>query len=339
MLSVKPVSQPFARNRLLRDASWQAVYDAMKADPSVHVFGEGCEVKAHYDAPDMLREFPDRIVTMPISEDGNTNFAVGASLLGIKPVVDIISADFLYRAMDSICNTAAKLALVRSEPSTIVIRAEFLLGGPTTGQRPEALLAHIPGLRVVIPSTPRDAYGLMCTALETPGVTLYFEDRMIDDKGLDDVAEYFEVDHTRVPFGMASYRRMGQRGTATIVTYGLMRQRVEVILKDWGKGDPYREPNLDCGLVDLRSIYPIDWTTIRAALARSGQLLIVEPDVEYGGVGAEIVARIAEEMPHIRVRRLGARRQTAPAAMGLHKYMLPTEEEIVAAIRSLTDWN
>ena len=329
---------PFARNHKLRDASYEAVYDVMARDASVHLFGEGATAKVHYDAPAIERDFSERVHTMPISEDGNTNFAVGASLLGVKPVVDVISSDFLYRTMDSICNTAAKLNFVRpgEEPRTIVIRAEFLTGGPTTGQRPEALFAHIPGLRVVIPSTPRDAYGLMRTALETPGVTIYFEDREIADDG------YFTDEDMRtgaaVPFE-ASYRRFGQRGTATIVTYGVMRQRVEAIVSQWHKGDPYREQNLDCGVVDLRSIYPVDWGNIKYALNRTQQLLIVEPDVQYGGVGAEIAARIAEDMPTVRIKRLGAKRMTTPASPGLHKYILPTEEEIVAAIRSLTDWS
>ena len=331
-------SNPFARNHKLRDASYEAVYDVMARDPSVHLFGEGATAKVHYDAPKIEADFSDRVHTMPISEDGNTNFAVGASLLGVKPIVDVISSDFLYRTMDSICNTAAKLNFVRPNepPRTIVIRAEFFTGGPTTGQRPEAIFAHIPGLRIAIPSTPRDAYGLMRTALETPGVTIYFEDRMIADDG------YFTDEDMRtgaaVPFE-ALYRRFGQRGTATIVTYGVMRQRIEEILKDERKGDPYRENNIDCGLVDLRSIYPIDWQAIKYTVNRTQNLLIVEPDVQYGGVGAEIAARIAEDMPTVYIKRLGARRMTTPAASELHKQMLPTEEEIVATIRSLTDWH
>ena len=309
----------FARNHLLRDASLLALYDAMAADSSVHLFGEGARVKMHYDAPKIEVDFSDRVHTMPICEDGSTNFAVGASLLGVKPVVDVISADFLYRTLDSICNTAAKLNFVLGPwrtPSTIVIRAEFLTGGPTTGQRPEALFAHIPGLRVVIPSTPRDAYGLMRSALETPGVTLYFEDRMIEDMGawaLADLALGEKVD-----FGSALLRSPSHLGRTTIVTYGLMRQRVEAL-------------DLGSGVLDLRSIYPIDWAAIRASIRDSGQVLIVEPDVAYGGVGAEIAAHLAEEMPWVRIRRLGARRSTIPASLNLHSQSLPSDEEICRA--------
>mgnify|MGYP001596412413 CR=1 FL=1 len=307
----------FSRNHLLRDASLQALYDAMSADPSVHLFGEGAQVKMHYDAPQIERHFSDRVHTMPISEDGNTNFAVGASLLGVKPVVDVISADFLYRTLDSICNTAAKLNFVLGPwrtPSTIVIRAEFLTGGPTTGQRPEALFTHIPGLRVVLPSTPHDAYGLMKSALETPGVTIYFEDRMISDAG--PWSNWDQWLRAGVGFGQAHYRR----GDVVVVTYGVMRQLVEP---------------LDCGLVDLVSICPLDWETVEMAARHSGRVLIVEPDVAYGGVGAEIAAHIAEAMPHVRIKRLGAPKTTVPAAPSLHHLMLPSVEEIERAIADL----
>ena len=335
MQSLTLKKPPFSRNRLLRDASWQAVYDVMRVNPAVHIFGEGAQIKAHYDAPRIKADFPDRVHTLPISEDGNVNFSVGTSLLGVTPLVDCISADFLYRAMDSICNTAAKLEAVRNEPHTIVIRAEFITGGPTTGQRPEAMFAHVPGLRVVIPSTPKDAYGLMHTALSTPGVTLYFEDREIDDSGFFHKADL--ETGVPVPFGTGSYRKMGQRGTCTVVTYGVMRQRVEALLANQRKdGDYYKEPNYDAGIVDLRSIYPLDIGLIKYALGRTGRLLILEPDVEHGGVGAEIVAQIAEEMPHVRVKRLGAPRQTIPAASSLHSRTQPSDEEILRAIAN--DW-
>ena len=313
---------PFSRNRKIRDGIGRAIYEEMVKQPAIHLFGEGCEVKVHYDAPSIERDFPDRVHTLPISEDGNVNFAVGASLLGVKPVVDIITADFLYRAMDSICNTAAKANFVRPDqaPSTIVIRAEFLIGGPTTGQRPEALFTHIPGLNVLIPSTPRDAYGLMRTALNTPGVTLFFEDRMIRDDLLKETDCRIEGP---IGLGYALERRNGNaKPDCTVVTYGVMRQMVEEAL----------DPSLNIDLIDLRSIYPIDWMAISASARRSGKLLVIEPDVKIGGVGAEIAATIAETMPGVRVKRLGGRHQTIPATMDQHRRMMPREEEIVHAV-------
>lgn len=327
--------QPFARNHVLRDAFGRAVYDAMKANPSVYLFGEGAEVKQHYDAPMILRDFPERILTTPIAEDGLVNFALGAALLGIVPVVDIISADFLYRAMDSICNTAAKFNAVRPDqaPRTLVIRAEFMVGSPSTGQRPEALFAHIPGLTVHVPSTPADAYGLMATALKTPGVHLLFEDRMVADNGCFQPEDFYSPS---VPFGRLSWRLRNPGASLTILTYGVMRQRVEALVS---------EHRGHVNLYDLRSIYPLDMTGIIDAVKRTGRLLIVEPDVVHAGVGAEIAAQVAERLPHeipiglgethVRIKRLGAPRVTIPASMGLHARMLPSDQEILDAIAAV----
>ena len=344
MIATKP--SIFSRNHLLRDAIGQAIYDAMKVDPSIHMFGEGCEVKQHYDAPYILKEFPDRVTTMPIAEDGGVNFCVGTSLLGIKPIFDVIGSDFLFRAMDSIANTAAKLNFMRDEQSTIVIRAEYILGGPTTGQRIESLFVHVPGLRVVVPSTPRDAYGLMRTALATPGVTLLFEDRMIQDDD-DWQPEELETGKVGCGFGSSYWCHRGRRGNVTILSYGVMRQVVQRILRkyffigdfhapfeDYKERRPYDRSML-CDLIDLRSLSPIDWSFITTMLERTGKLLVIEPDVQYGGIGAEIVAHFAEVMPHVRVKRLGAPMATIPAAMSLHSKMLPCEEEIVDAIHSI----
>ena len=324
---------PFARNHLIRDAISRAIGERMAVDESIYLFGEGCEVKHHYDAPETLARWPDRIITLPISEDGNVNYAVGSMLVGVKPVVDVISSDFLYRCMDSIANTAAKHNFVSGQEDTMVIRTEFLTGGPTTGQRPEALFAHIPGLRVVIPSTPHDAYCLMQSALITPGVTIFGEDRMISDDG-----SWMERDlrfNGVEPIGEGYWRIMGLRGQVTIVTYGLMRQRTEKVLREWREQelrDFYGDSHPD--LIDLRSIYPIDWTLIKKALERTGKLLIIEPDIQYGGVGAEIAATIAEEMPYVKVKRLGAPYETVPAALARQDRMLPSEAEIASAIRT-----
>ena len=313
-----------------------AIYEAMQEDASIHLLGEGAEIKQHYDAPYILADFPERIITMPISEDGNTNFAVGLALMGIKPVVDVIAGDFLYRTLDSIANTAAKLDFVSGREHTIVIRAEFLLGGPTTGQRPEAIFAHIPGLRVLLPSTPREAYALMRDALVTPGVTLFFEDRMIrDDDDWDEADLKLEG---CVPADKCSWRMKGQRGNVTILTYGVMRQVVERALRPFkSDGDPYSESNqMLCDVIDLWSLYPINWGFLDKMLERTCRLLIVEPDVIYGGIGAELVARLAEMRPGIRIKRLGAPRTTVPASPALHAQILPNEEQIVSAIRKLS---
>lgn len=316
------VKDPGFRNHFLRDAIGRAIYDQMKADPAIRLFGEGAHVKIHFDAPQIEREMIERVHTLPISEDGNLNFAIGASLLGVKPVVDVITADFLYRAMDSICNTAAKLNFISPDsPKTIVVRAEFLIGGPTTGQRPEALFTHIPGLNVVLPSTPADTYGLMRTALSTPGVTIFFEDRMIEDAKTK--PEDCVINPVHIPFAQAVLRKLVRAPRVTVVTYGLARQLIESALD---------LDSLGVQLVDLRTLYPLDWEAVLESSASTGRLLVVEPDVAYGGIGAEIVAQVAERLPWVRVKRLGGPRMTIPASRGLHEYLMPNQKQIEATI-------
>lgn len=319
-LEAKPKS-PFSRNHLIRDALGQALYDAMREDQAIHLFGEGCEVKVHYDAPAIERDFASRLHTMPISEDGNLNFAVGTAIMGVKPVVDVIAGDFLYRCLDSLCNTAAKLDFVTGRHHTMVVRAEFLLGGPTTGQRPEAMLCHIPGINVLMPSTPYDAYGLMRTALKTPGVTVVLEDRMIEDAG--PWQEGDEGISGAIPMGQASIRLDGVRGGPLVLTYGYCRQVVEAALAD----------HPTARVIDLRSLYPVDWNLLEWCMSRHQDVLIVEPDVVYGGIGAEIVAQMAERYIATKFKRIGMPRETIPASPALHGRFSLGEEEILHALR------
>ncbi len=324
-------SKTWARNRLIRDGIYQAIYEQMKVDPSIFLFGEGSHMKVHFDAPYIEKDFSSRIVTLPISEDGNSNFAVGTSLVGIKPIVDVISSDFLFRTMDSICNTAAKLNHVSADidkPKTIVIRSEFFLGGPTTGQRTESLFTHIPGLSVVLPSNPKDARGLMRTALTNPGITVFFEDRMINDSDTKESDKDTGVTEG-IPFGKAKVRRTGKG--LTVVSYALALKEVETVAENH---------KVDCDLIDPRTLYPLDCDTICDSVSKTGRLLIVEPDVTHAGIGAEIAASVVErsfsalKRP---IRRLGAPRTVIPASQGLHKYVMPSRDEILREMRELSN--
>jgi len=292
-------------------------------------------MKIHFDSPQIEKEFPDRVITLPISEDANTNFAVGMALAGVKPIVDVITADFLYRTMDSICNTIPKEHFT-SAPKTIIIRSEFMTASPTTGQRPEALFTHIPDLNVVVPSNPLDAHGLMDTVLETKGATLFFEDRMIEDKTTkpEDMDTYLDI----IPLGKGKIRRRGHE--LTIVSYALTLRMLDLL---------FEKENLEYELIDLRSIYPVDYDLIADSVNKTCALLIVEPDVTYSGVGAEIACEISERcffvegtqpfpVENLRhpVKRLGAPRTTIPASRSLHDYLLPSEKRILEVAKELS---
>jgi len=309
---------PWRRNRLIRDAIYRAIEERMRADPTIMILGEGAAMKTHYDAPNIERDFSDRVLTLPITEDCNTNFAVGLAIAGCKPIVNIITADFCFRSMDSICNTVAKTAYC-DKPRTIVIQAEFMTGGPTTGQRIEGLFACIPGLNVVVPSNPRDAYGLMLTALQTEAATVFFEDRMIEDSTMPTI-ELANV--SPIPFGLSELRYPG--GDVTVASYGLTAFRLHRL-----------RAMASFELIDLRTLYPLDVGAVLRSVERTGKLLVVEPDVMFGGIGAELIAQVVAQGRPVRTERLGAPRATLPACRELHERYMPSDEDILEAIESL----
>jgi pyruvate dehydrogenase E1 component beta subunit len=327
---------PWHRNRLIRDGILAAIHEAMKADSGVYILGEGAHMKVHFDAPQIEKEFPDKVITLPISEDANSNFAVGMSLAGLVPIVDVISSDFLYRTMDAICNTMAKAETV-GEPRTMIVRSEFMTGGPTSGQRIEALFAHIPGLRVAVPSNPVDAYGLMKQALATKAVTVFFEDRMIEDASMPADLSMSMRQGSSPPLDLDAFvpsptdrswdgARVDQTGShVTIVSYGITQRIIENALRG----------SVVHTLIDLRTLWPLDMETILKHARITNKLLIVEPDVGFLGIGAEIAAQVAEHARGVHVKRLGAPRVTIPACRELHDLMLPTVDQIHAA---LEDW-
>lgn len=317
---------PWFRNRLIRDGIYRALHEEMTDRKEIVILGEGSHMKIHFDSPAIERDFSDRVLTMPISEDGNTNFAVGMALRGVVPVVDVISSDFLFRTMDAICNTVAKVNYVHDPPLTIVIRAEFLTGGPTTGQRIERLFCSIPGLRVAVPSNPQDAYAMMFNALNHPGATIFFEDRTIEDATTlaDLKLEGLGVGARAWASQTGAGSRFGRReddAKVTVVSYGRTYRQCETLFAN----DPRVE------LIDLRWLSPLDVDEVALSSAETGKLLIVEPGPEAFGISAELQAAVwereARETPS-RVIRIGAPMATIPAARELHDRLLPTDDEL-----------
>lgn len=319
------------RNGLIRQGISTAIYEKMKADPMVYILGEGAHMKVHFDAPYIEKEFSDRVVTWPIAEDSGINFALGASLLGVKPIFDVITGDFLYRVMDSVCNTCATTTHIAGDQANpIIVRAEFLLFAPSTGQRLEALFAHIPNLNVVVPSNQLDAYHLMLDALGRKEVTVFFEDRMVVDAKMKPTDR---LDHLprRGPskIGQARVRKAGR--TLTVVSYALTLQRTEEVLDE--------HPEWGVELVDLMTVKPFDRQTVLSSALRTGKLLVIEPDIVTGGIGAEVVAatvELANKMGRdIRVKRVGAPLRTIPASPSLHDMVIPNKARIERAVREM----
>jgi pyruvate dehydrogenase E1 component beta subunit len=316
------------------EAIREGLAQAMQADERVFLFGEDVGVYggAFGVSGDLFHKFgPERVIDTPISELGIAGAAVGAAITGMKPVLELQFSDFVTLAMEQIVNQAAKIHFMFGGKATVpmVVR---LPGGSGTGaaaqhsQSLEAWFAHVPGLKVVQPSTPHDAKGLLLAAIDDPNPVLIFEHKLLyKTKGPVPEEPY------RVPIGKAAVRRAGR--DLTIVGSSIMAIRaVAAAARLAGE-------NIDAEVIDLRSLRPIDLTTIAASVRKTHRLLIVYEGVKIMGIGAEISAMIAEsdafDFLDAPIARLGGADVPLPYNPVLEKAAVPQEDDIVAAARRL----
>ena len=316
------------------EAIREGLAQAMQADERVFLFGEDVGVYggAFGVSGDLVHRFgTDRVIDTPISELGIAGAAVGAAITGMKPVLELQFSDFVTLAMEQIVNQAAKIHFMFGGKATVpmVVR---LPGGSGTGaaaqhsQSLEAWFAHVPGLKVVQPSTPHDAKGLLLAAIDDPNPVLIFEHKLLyKTKG--PVPE----DPYRVPIGTAAIRRAGR--DLTIVGSSIMAIRAVAAAARLAGED------IDAEVIDLRSLRPIDLTTIAASVRKTHRLLIVYEGVKIMGIGAEISAMIAEsdafDFLDAPIARLGGADVPLPYNPVLEKAAVPQEDDIVAAARRL----
>jgi pyruvate dehydrogenase E1 component beta subunit len=316
------------------EAIREGLAQAMEADERVFLFGEDVGVYggAFGVSGDLVHRFgAQRVIDTPISELGIAGAAVGAAITGMKPVLELQFSDFVTLAMEQIVNQAAKIHFMFGGKASVpmVIR---LPGGSGTGaaaqhsQSLEAWFAHVPGLKVVQPSTPHDAKGLLLAAIDDPNPVLIFEHKLLyKTKGPVPAAPY------RVPIGQAAVRRAGT--DLTIVGSSIMALRAGAAAeRQAGEG-------IDVEVIDLRSLRPIDFPTIAASVRKTHRLLVVYEGVKTMGIGAEISAMIAEsdvfDFLDAPIARLGGADVPLPYNPVLEKAAVPQEDDIVAAARRL----
>ena len=325
-----PVSATGVRTLSYAEAIREALAQAMEADPRVFLFGEDVGVYggAFGVSGDLVQRFgKERVIDTPISELGLAGAAVGAALTGMKPVLEIQFSDFVTLAMEQVVNQAAKIRFMFGGKATVpmVVR---LPGGSGTGaaaqhsQSLEAWFAHVPGLKVVQPSTPHDAKGLLLAAIDDPNPVLIFEHKLLyKTKGDVPAGSY------RVPIGQAAVRREGR--DLTIVASSIMALRAA------SAAERLAAEGVDAEVVDLRSLRPIDFATIAASVRKTRRLLIVYEGVKTMGIGAEIAALVAEsELFNVLaapIARLGGADAPIPYNPALEKAAVPQEGDIVAA--------
>ena len=317
------------------EAIRSALADEMAADERVFVLGEDVGQKGGvFLATDgLLKRFgEERVVDMPIAEAAVVGVAIGAALHGLRPVAEIQFADYIHPAIDQILNEAARLRY-RSNGDwacPIVVRAPFgagVHGALYHSQSTEALFTSTPGLKVVVPSTPYDAKGLLIAAIRDPDPVVFFEHKQLYRGAREEVPEGAYT----LPLGQAAVRRPGDQ--VSLFSYGLM------LHYSLAAAEQLAGEGVSVEVVDLRTLYPLDRATILDSVRKTGKALIVHEDSLTGGLGGEISAIIAEhafEQLDAPVRRL-ASPDVHPVAFNdaLEAHYMLSPAKIAAALRDL----
>jgi 2-oxoisovalerate dehydrogenase E1 component beta subunit len=272
------------------EAISQGLWEEMERDPNVFMMGEDIGVYggAFKVTAGMLDHFGERrVVDTPIAESAIVGAAIGAGLMGLRPVVEIQFSDFISCAYDQITNFAAKCRYRWGAGVPIVIRAPSgggIHGGPFHSQNPEMSFVHTPGLKVIAPATPYDAKGLIKSAVRDNDPVLFFEHKGLYRKIKEDLPE----GEFTVPIGKARIAREGRH--VTIVTYGAMvHASLEAAEALAGEG-------ISIEVVDLRTLVPLDVETILASVKKTSKVMVVHEDTQTGGLAGEIAALINEHV-------------------------------------------
>jgi 2-oxoisovalerate dehydrogenase E1 component beta subunit len=273
------------------EAVRNTLYEALKNDPRTLILGEdvGARGNVFLITKGFLEEFgPERIIDTPLAEASIVGVAVGMAMEGLRPIAEIQFADFIYPAFNQIVGEAAKTRYRSNGDYTcpLVIRTPY--GGGVHGALShsvsvEALFYHVPGLKIVAPSFPADIKGLLNAAIDDPDPVLFLEHK----KTYRSVKGEVPAGHYTIPIGKAEVKRSGHQ--LTVVSYGYNLHQALDAANRLAKED------LSVEVVDLRSIRPMDRTTILASVRKTRKLLIIHEDQKFGGVGAEIAAMVVEE--------------------------------------------
>ncbi len=318
---------------LYRDALRQALFEEMEKDPTVFIMGEniGKHGGSYKVTEGLLAEFgPGRVMDTPLSEPAFTGAGVGAALAGTRPIVELLFVDFTTLIMDQLINQAAKYEFMSGGQGKVplVVRTQGGAGNGLAGQHSqslEALFYHIPGLKLVMPSAPYDAKGLLKAAIRDDDPVIFLEHKLLYmTKG-----EVPEEDYI-VPLGQADVKRSGE--DITLLTYSYMT------LKCLEAAEALQKEGISVEVVDLRTLTPLDKETILHSVEKTGRAIVVHEAVKRGGVGGDIAAMIMEEAyddldgP---VMRIGGKNTTIPYNLALEKVCVPSVEEIIEGVLEL----
>ncbi|MCS7009976.1 MAG: alpha-ketoacid dehydrogenase subunit beta [Anaerolineales bacterium] len=317
----------------MREAISQALWEEMERDPKVFILGEEVGVwggtyavtKGFYD-----HFGPERVKDTPIAENAILGAAIGAAMVGLRPVAELMTINFAFSAMDYIVNQAPKLRYMFGGQFKIplVIRAVGGGGrqlGATHSQTPDAVFAHFPGLKVVSPGTPEDAKGLLKSAIRSDDPILFIEHAtMYQLRGEVPEGEYL------IPIGKSKIQRPGR--DVTIVTYA---KGLELSLK---AADELAKEGIEVEIVDLRTLRPLDMEPVLESFKKTNRAVLVEEGWRSYGVGAEVAARIYEEAfdyVDAPILRVAQKEVPLPYNRTLEQAALPQVHDIVAAVKEV----
>jgi len=318
------------------EAISRGMWEELERDPSVFLMGE--DIGSYGGAFKATKGFTahfgeERVIDTVLSESAILGAAIGAALVGMRPIVEMQFADFVTCGFNQLVTNAAKTHYRWRLPVPMVVRLPsggYIHGGPYHSASPEGWFFHVPGLKIVAPSTPYDAKGLLKAAVRDDNPVLFLEFKYLYRRVKAEVPE----DDYVVDIGKAEVRRSGS--DIAVFSYGsTVSQCLEAA------DTLARESGVESMVVDLRSLAPLDTETILQAVRSTGKTLIVHEDNLTGGVGAEIAAIIAErafQSLDAPVKRLAALDTPVPFAPTLEEYCLPNTGKILAALRELSEY-
>jgi len=331
----------------IAEALREGIRQEMERDQRVFCIGEDIAIPGGWGGAftvtlGLEEQFADRLINTPISENGFFGVALGAAIMGLRPIADVQYGDFLFCAMDQVANNIAKLRYMSGGKLTVPLVMRAPVGatgrGAQHGQSLEPYFLPLQGIKIAVPATAYDALGLLRAAVRDDNPVLMFEHKLLyGSKGaraetgtVDASSELPDEDYV-VPLGEAIVRREGS--DITIIATLLMMHRAMQVAE-------LLEPEgISVEVIDPRSLVPFDWETVKASVAKTGRAVIVEESPRRGGIGAEIGATLAEEMAEqliAPIKRIAAPNTPVPFSPPMEQtFYVPTVERIARGVRDV----
>ncbi len=317
-----------------REAIRQAMMEEMERDPDVVLIGEdvGCYGGCFQVTPGMIERFgPRQVIETPVSEECIVGVAVGAAMMGMKPIVEVMYGDFSTLAADPLINHAAKIRFMSAGQQSVPLVYRTPMGSGTGAaaqhtQSLEALFTNVPGLKIVYPASPTDAKGLMKSAIRDPDPVLFFEHKLYGAEELVPQEDYL------IPIGKADIKRQGS--DVTIITYG------KTVFTALEAARVLENDEISAEVLDLRSLRPLDTEAILASVKKTGRVVVLHEAPRFGGFAGEIVSTIVEDLeafsalkaPVVRVCGLD---MPTPFNKNLEQQLPPSSKRIIESVLAM----